>query len=129
MPSLTIPTATGLGLPVVQFTTGLVETIGYERWSFKLGGGNTAWRRQLPLQLAWAISIHKSQGMTLDCVEISLERAFERGQAYVALSRAKSLNSLRVKGFNSSCVQVDPEVLDYYRGLRRMRRNYIEDDR
>ena len=129
MYSIAIHAPIDLGLPIVQFTSGLVETIGYERWSFRLGGGNTVWRRQLPLQLAWAISIHKSQGMTLDCVEISLARAFERGQAYVALSRAKSLSSLRVKGFHSICVQVDPEVLDYYRGLRRMRRNYIENHR
>lgn len=69
----------------------------------------------------------QTQGMTLDCVEISLGRAFEDGQAYVALSRARSLQSLRVKDFNPTCVHAHPDVLDYYRGLRRMRRNYIED--
>ena len=114
------------GLPIVQFTSGRKETIGVEKWVFNMGGGNMGSRRQLPLTLAWAMSIHKSQGMTLDCVEISLARAFERGQAYVALSRAKSLKTLRVLDFSPNCVQADADVLEFYRCLRRMRRNYIE---
>ena len=114
------------GYPVVQFISGRKETIKTEKWVFRTGGGSVMYRKQLPLKLAWAISIHKSQGMTLDCVEISLGRAFERGQAYVALSRASNLRTLRVLDFSPSCVQADSEVLDYYRALRRMRRNYIE---
>ncbi len=65
--------------------------------------------------------------MTLDCVEMSLGRCFEAGQAYVALSRAKSLKSLRISDFHPSCVRADPAALDFYRALRRTRRNYIED--
>lgn len=72
-------------------------------------------------------SFPTEQGMTLDCVEISLGRAFENGQAYVALSRARNLQSLRVRDFNPACVRAHPDVLDFYRGLRRMRRNYIEE--
>ena len=121
-----MPFLSPLGLPVVEFISGRKETIGMEKWTFHIGGGNIAYRKQLPLTLAWAISIHKSQGMTLDCVEISLGRAFERGQTYVALSRAKNLQTLRVLDFRPTCVQVDSEVLEYYRCLRRMRRNYIE---
>lgn len=113
------------GLPVVKFTSGLYETIGIEKWTFHTGGGNVLIRKQLPLTLAWAISIHKSQGMTLDCAEISLGRTFEKGQAYVALSRAKSLKTIRVKDFNSLCVQADSEVLEYYRCLRRIKRKFI----
>lgn len=67
--------------------------------------------------------------MTLDCVELSLGRCFEAGQAYVALSRARSLSSLKVLDFHSSCVKAHPQVLDFYRCMRRTRRNYIENAR
>ena len=67
--------------------------------------------------------------MTLDCVEISLSRAFEDGQVYVALSRARSLGCIRVTDFHPSCVRAHSKVLEFYRDLRRMRRNYIEDAR
>ena len=56
--------------------------------------------------------------MSLDCVEISLSRVFEPGQAYVALSRARSLEGLRVIDFTQSCVRADPDVVRYYRRIR-----------
>ncbi len=59
--------------------------MGKERWSVVVGGRVLASRTQLPLDLAWALSVHKSQGMTLDRVQVNLERAFEPGMAYVAL--------------------------------------------
>ena len=75
----------------MKFVCGEEVPITPEKWVFKLTGGQYMSRKQLPLKLAWAISIHKSQGMSLDCVEMSLSRVFECGQAYVALSRATSL--------------------------------------
>ncbi|KAK7476044.1 hypothetical protein BaRGS_00032671 [Batillaria attramentaria] len=105
-------------LPVVKFVCGVTEVIKPSRWVFKMGMGMMVARRQIPLKLAWAISIHKSQGMTLDCVEISLARVFESGQTYVALSRAKSLEGLRVLNFDTSCVRANADVLRFYGKLQ-----------
>ncbi|XP_051554743.1 ATP-dependent DNA helicase PIF1-like [Myxocyprinus asiaticus] len=109
------------GLPRVRFLCGAVEVMKRERWMFKASGGLYLSRQQLPLKLAWAISIHKSQGMTLDCVEISLARVFESGQAYVALSRARSLEGMRVMDFDPRVVQANQEVLLFYKKLRKER--------
>lgn len=83
------------GHPIVRFVGGVTQEIKSDKWTVKGGPGVILTRSQLPLRLAWAFSIHKSQGMTLDCVEVSLSRVFECGQAYVALSRAKNLSTLR----------------------------------
>ncbi|KAM6396341.1 ATP-dependent DNA helicase PIF1 [Pluvialis apricaria] len=107
------------GLPKVRFLCGVTQVIKMEKWVFKGPSGVNLSRQQLPLKLAWAISIHKSQGMSLDCVEISLSRVFESGQAYVALSRARSLAGLRVLDFDPKVVRADPSVLQFYRQLRR----------
>ncbi|KAI7810179.1 ATP-dependent DNA helicase PIF1 [Triplophysa rosa] len=109
------------GLPRVKFLCGVAEVMKRERWMLKASGGHYLSRQQLPLKLAWAISIHKSQGMTLDCVEISLARVFESGQAYVALSRARSLEGLRVMDFDPRVVQANQDVLLFYKKLRRER--------
>ncbi|XP_076122874.1 ATP-dependent DNA helicase PIF1 [Alosa pseudoharengus] len=109
------------GLPRVHFLCGVTEVIRRERWVLKASGGQFISRLQLPLKLAWAISIHKSQGMTLDCVEISLARVFESGQAYVALSRARSLEGLRVLDFNPHVVKANQDVLAFYNKMRKER--------
>ena len=65
---------------------------------------------QIPLRLAWAITVHKSQGMSLDLTEIDLSKSFEYGMGYVALSRVRSLEGLSLIGFNQKALQVDPKV-------------------
>lgn len=101
-------------LPVVQFKNKREYVAKHEKWLVKSASGATLTRKQIPLKLAWAFSIHKSQGLTLDCVEMSLGRVFEAGQAYVALSRAKSLDSLRVLDFKANQVWANPDVLKFY---------------
>jgi ATP-dependent DNA helicase PIF1 len=74
-------------------------------------------RKQVPLILSYAMSIHKAQGQSLDRVIIDLRNIFEKGQSYVALSRAKTPQNLQVLGFEKSKVFVHPRVLEFHRKL------------
>jgi len=76
-----------------------------------LVGNVEAHRIQVPLILAWALSIHKSQGQTLSRVKVDLGRIFEKGQAYVALSRATTMETLEVINFQPSKVMAHPRVI------------------
>ncbi|GAB4815472.1 hypothetical protein N2152v2_002518 [Parachlorella kessleri] len=107
-------------LPVVRFTNGEVVTVGKEKWTISVGGRIVAQRLQLPLDLGWAMSVHKCQGMTLSRVEVNLERAFEPGMAYVALSRAQSLEGLRILGTRIApqALRADPRVVAFYARMR-----------
>ncbi|KAK9905728.1 hypothetical protein WJX75_005308 [Coccomyxa subellipsoidea] len=105
-------------LPVVRFASGPEVTVGKERWTVKSGNRVLATRTQIPLACAWALSVHKSQGMTLDKVEVNLARAFEGGMAYVALSRARSLEGLHVSGkIHPQALQADPKVTAFYAAM------------
>ncbi|XP_052896400.1 ATP-dependent DNA helicase PIF1 [Anopheles moucheti] len=106
------------GLPLVKLKHREL-VVRHEKWSVKVGSGMMLTRSQLPLKLAWAFSIHKSQGLTLDCAELSLSKVFEAGQAYVALSRAQSLDSIRVLDFDLRQVWANTKVLEFYRDLRK----------
>ncbi|EFJ23459.1 hypothetical protein SELMODRAFT_451567 [Selaginella moellendorffii] len=110
----------GGGLPVVRFNhSGSSEwIIRPEAWSVMEGEVEVAKRLQLPLILAWALSVHKCQGMTLDCVETDLSRTFEYGMVYVALSRVRSLHGLRLLGFDPLKIRVHPEVVTFYDQLK-----------
>ncbi|KAG9223170.1 hypothetical protein CCMSSC00406_0000141 [Pleurotus cornucopiae] len=80
-------------------------------------GGMEASRVQVPLIHAWALSVHKSQGQTLDRVKVDLRRTFEKGQAYVALSRATNMDHLQVLNFDASQVVAHPRVISWYQDL------------
>lgn len=91
-----------------------------ESWKVELPNGEVqASRSQVPLILAWAISIHKAQGQTLERVKVDLGKVFEKGQAYVALSRATSMEGLQVMRFDPKKVIAHPRVGNFYRGLSR----------
>lgn len=113
----------GSKLPIVRFAAQTEDLVTVEREKFTVshGGRVVATRLQIPLVLAWAITVHKSQGLTLDRVEVSLERAFEPGMAYVALSRAKSFEGLRVVGnIPSSVLLADSKVVEFYATLSKL---------
>jgi len=74
--------------------------------------------RQIPLILAWALSIHKAQGQTLERVKVDLSETFEKGQAYVALSRATTLEGLQVLGFSPEKVVAHVRVIEWARSLK-----------
>lgn len=107
------------GTPVVRFRNKREYIAKPEKWVIKTPLGGVLTRKQVPLKLAWAFSIHKSQGLTLDCVEMSLSKVFEAGQAYVALSRAQSLECIRVMDFDPKQVWANPDVLQFYKMFRR----------
>ena len=99
-------------LPIVKTSYGTRVKLDFEDWSMEDERGNiVATVSQIPLKLAWAITIHKSQGMTLDCAEIDLSKTFEVGQGYVALSRIKNIDGLRLMGLNDTALSVDPLIL------------------
>ncbi|MGO2340780.1 MAG: helix-turn-helix domain-containing protein, partial [Psychrobacter sp.] len=96
-------------MPVVRLNSGREVVAEPEEWIIEDETGDVlASYLQVPLCLAWAITIHKSQGMTLDAAEIDLSRTFELGQGYVALSRLKSLAGLQLLGMNDMSLQLDP---------------------
>ena len=108
--------------PIVQFTatdgTHRIILCVTEDWKVELPNGEVqAQRTQIPLILAWALSIHKAQGQTLERVKVDLGKVFEKGQAYVALSRATSQQGLQVLRFDQSKVLAHPRVVGFYNRL------------
>ncbi|CAI9089088.1 OLC1v1023596C1 [Oldenlandia corymbosa var. corymbosa] len=117
----------GKVLPVVKFDFGDVYRIGLETWVVMDGDTVVAKRRQIPLMLAWALSIHKCQGMTIDRLHTDLSRAFGNGMVYVALSRVRTLDGLHLSGLNPKKIQADPKVKDFYERISSLQDKHYQD--
>ena len=105
-------------IPIVKFNHGVEVQMGYHTWTSenipKIG------ILQIPLILSWALTIHKSQGSTLDAAEIDVgNEVFECGQTYVALSRVKSLEGLYLSSFDVNKIRIHKKVREFYDGLKK----------
>jgi len=105
------------GITVETFN-GRTIVVKPATWKIEEDGKTKAEITQYPLRLAWAITVHKSQGMSLDAAEVDLSQAFEKGMGYVALSRVRTLEGLTLKGLNTTALAVDPEVFELDREFR-----------
>ncbi len=99
------------GFPIIQTSDERTIKIMPASWAVAEDGKVLAEITQVPLRLAWAITVHKSQGMSLDAAEIDLRNAFTYGQGYVALSRVRTLTGMKVLGLNPQALLVDPRVV------------------
>lgn len=105
-------------LPVVQLANGREVKVELHSWKLEEDGRTRAEASQLPLRLAWAITIHKSQGMSMDAAEIDLSRSFTPGMGYVALSRVRSLDGVYLTGINQMALAMHPTIFTFDAELR-----------
>jgi len=105
--------------PIVKTFSGKKIIATPASWTIEEGDVVKAKISQIPLRLAWAITVHKSQGMTLDAAEIDLSKAFGKGMGYVALSRVKMLEGIKLMGFNEIALEVNSKVINLEKDLLR----------
>jgi ATP-dependent exoDNAse (exonuclease V) alpha subunit len=113
----------------VRTGNGRTIDVGLANWMIEEDGKIKAQISQYPLRLAWAITVHKSQGMSLDAAKIDLSQSFERGMGYVALSRVRSLDGLSLIGFNETALKVSDEVLEFDQKLKKESEKHAEEIR
>lgn len=99
------------GFPIVETNSGRIIVAEPDEWRIEDGGRVLARIMQIPIRLAWAMTVHKSQGMSLDAAHMDLSDVFEYGQGYVALSRVRTLAGLSLAGLNKRALEVHPEIL------------------
>lgn len=104
--------------PIIRLQTGREVTLEPHNWVREEDGREIARVTQLPLRLAWAITIHKSQGMSLDSALIDLSRSFTYGMGYVALSRVRSIEGLYLHGLNQRALQLHPDIYEFDQTLQ-----------
>jgi ATP-dependent exoDNAse (exonuclease V) alpha subunit len=105
--------------PIVKTVNDKIINVVPASWAIEEGDEIKAEISQIPLRLAWAITIHKSQGMTLDAAQIDLSKAFVGGMGYVALSRVKSLDGIKLLGINSRALTVNPDITEADKTFRK----------
>ena len=109
--------------PVVEFAGNKIITISPEEWLLEKYDEqkgemvSEAGLEQIPLILSWAMTIHKSQGLTLDKISCDLSESFSPGQVYVALSRAKSLQGVFIESINFAKITSNRDAVRFYKGL------------
>lgn len=103
--------------PIVKFLSGMERIIELYTWTIEENNTKILSITQIPLKVSFAISIHKSQGITIDFAEIDLGNVFEYSQAYVALSRIKNLEGLSIKNLDISKIIVNPKAVEFYESL------------
>ncbi|MEK7605804.1 MAG: PIF1 family DEAD/DEAH box helicase [Patescibacteria group bacterium] len=106
--------------PIVRTFDGAEIAVSQMSWEVKEENTELAAISQVPLRLAWAITVHKSQGMSLDAAEVDLSRSFVPGQGYVALSRLRGLKGLKLMGMNQMALTVNSDVAEMDREFRRL---------
>ena len=103
--------------PIVTFVTGETRLVTPHEFVKDVYGKGSCVRSQLPLALATAITVHKTQGATLDCARVDLAGTFCEGQAYVALSRARTLEGLEIRNFSPQCIKTSAMVRGFYNAV------------
>ena len=112
--------------PIVRIKSGQEICVEPDIWIIEEKNKILAQIKQIPLRLAWAITVHKSQGMSLDFAEIDLTKSFQPGMGYVALSRVRSLAGLKLIGFNQMALQVNSDILLFDKSLQNISKRTVE---
>ena len=111
--------------PVVRFANGARRLVRPTAFEKRVVGKGTCVRKQLPLALAWAITVHKSQGASLELAHIDLEGTFGEGQAYVAISRARTVEGLEIRHYSPEAVRTSPLVREFYEAIAKGRHDHF----
>lgn len=114
----TVATWDAEGFPIVERKDGLRITVEPMEWQLEEQGKVRASITQIPLRLAYAMTVHKSQGMSMDAAVMDLSKSFEYGQGYVALSRVRKLSGVFLIGLNARALEVHPDILEKDKDFR-----------
>lgn len=105
------------GIPVVKFLNGIEMLIDFKIWNYEEDDQIVVSISQVPLRLAYAITVHKCQGATLDYAQVNLRNVFEYAQVYTALSRVKNMDGLSIVGLDFKGIKAHPKALQFYKAL------------